>query len=65
MSRDFPTYLFLRSEFVFLDYGESLWAFYLDYISLMGLWVFLAHYLSKRLRKLAGVRNDKKGNENL
>lgn len=54
IDRDFPTYLFLQSEFVFLDYGEPLWSFYLDYISLMGLWVFLAHYLSKRVRKLGG-----------
>lgn len=52
MERDFLTYMFLRSEFVFLDYGEPLWSFYLDYISLMGLWIFLSHYLSKWLRKL-------------
>lgn len=45
--RDFPTYLFLRSEFVFLDYGEPVWSFYLDYICLMGLWIFLGHYLSR------------------
>ena len=56
MDRDFPTYLFLQSEFVFLDYGEPLWSFYLDYISLMGLWVFLAHYLSRGLRKLGRSR---------
>ena len=56
MDRDFPTYLFLQSEFVFLDYGEPLWSFYLDYISLMGLWVFLAHYLSRDLRKLGRSR---------
>lgn len=54
MDRDFPTYLFLQSEFVFLDYEEPFWSFYLDYISLMGLWVFLSHYLSKGLRKLRG-----------
>lgn len=56
MHRDFPTYLFLQSEFVFWDYEEPLWSFYLDYISLMGLWIFLSHYLSKGLRKLGGSR---------
>lgn len=60
MDRDFPTYLFLQSEFVFLDYEESLWSFYLDYISLMGFWVFLAHYLSKELRKLGRNRKSVK-----
>ena len=54
--RDFPTYLFLRSEFVFLDYEEPVWSFYLDCLCLMGLWVFLSHYLSKGLRKLGGKR---------
>lgn len=51
IKRDFPTYLFLRSEFVFLDYAEPIWSFYLDYFCLMGLWVFLAHFLSKGIRK--------------
>lgn len=57
--RGFPTYLFLRSEFVFLDYEEPILLFYLDYVSLMGLWVFLAHYLSKGLRKLSAFRGAK------
>lgn len=63
IDRDFPTYLFLRSEFVFLDYEEPVWSFYLDYICLMGLWVFLAHYLSKGLRKLGGKKKAVKGKE--
>ena len=65
IDRDFPTYLFLQSEFVFLDYGEPIWSFYLDYISLMGLWVFLAHCLFKGLRKLGGSRKAAKGKERL
>ena len=51
LDRDFITYMFLRSEFVFLDYEESLWSFYLDYISLMGLWIFISHYLWKWLKR--------------
>ena len=52
IKRDWVTYLLLRTEFVFLDYQEPVWSFYLDYICLMGLWIFLAHYLSKGLRRL-------------
>ena len=51
VERDFLTYMFLRSEFVFLDYGEPKILFYADYLSLMGLCVFLSHYLSKWLKK--------------
>ena len=56
VDRDFPTCLFLRSEFVFMDYEEPVWSFYLDYLCLMGLWTFPAHTLSKGLRKLSGKK---------
>ena len=49
--RDFADYLFLRSEFVFLDYGESKLSFYLDELSLMGLCTFIAHYSAKLCRR--------------
>lgn len=48
--RDFPTYLFLRSEFVFLDYAEPVLRFYLDMISLMGLCIVLAHFSGRLCR---------------
>lgn len=50
--RDFPTYLLLGSEFVFLDYEESRLLFYLDYISLMGLCIFISHYGARAIRRL-------------
>ena len=51
IKRDFPTYLFLRSEFVFLDYDEPAMLFYLDYLALMGLCIFLAHHIGKLCRR--------------
>lgn len=51
VSRNFITYLFLQSEFVFLDYSEPRLLFYLDYLSLMGLGIFIAHYGGKLCRK--------------
>lgn len=51
LSRDFPTYLFLHSGFVFLDYDEPKIQFYLDYLALMGLCIFLAHYGGKLCRR--------------
>lgn len=49
--RDFLTYLFLKNEFVFLDYNESKMLFYLDYLALMGLCIFIGHYIAKICRK--------------
>ena len=51
IGRDFPTYLFLKSEFVFWDYNEPKILFYIDYLALMGLCIFIAHYSTKFIRK--------------
>ena len=52
ISRELPTYLLLKSEFVFLDYSESRILFYVDYLVLIGLCIFIAHYCAKLMRKL-------------
>ena len=52
ISRDFPTYLFLKNEFVFLDYSEPKVLFYMDYLALMGLCIFIAHYSTKLMEQL-------------
>lgn len=50
IKRDFFTYLFLKSEFVFLDYAEPINLFYIDYLAIMGLFIFVAHYALKLLK---------------
>ena len=47
IKREFSTYLFLKSEFVFMDYTEPKILFYIDYLAIMGLFILIAHYLSK------------------
>lgn len=54
VKRDLATYLFLRAEFVFLDFGESKLLFYLDYLAIMGTFIFLAHFAAKLLKKRNG-----------
>lgn len=51
--RGIGTYMFLQSAFVFFDYEEPLVLFYLDYLAIMGLFVWLGHYLSQGLRKFS------------
>lgn len=51
IKRDFFTYLFLKSEFVFLDYSEPKILFYIDYLALMGLCIFIVHYGSKLFKE--------------
>lgn len=58
MNRDFPTYLLLKSEFVFLDYSEPKFGFYIDFLALMGLCIFIAHYGTKIIRKTKKKRKE-------
>lgn len=51
VTRDLVTYMFLRTQFVFLDYSESPISFYIDYLAMMGLFIWIAHYLSVVLKK--------------
>ena len=59
--RDLLTYMLLRTQFVFLDFGESILFFYMEYVAMMGTFIFLAYYISMLLRKLSGKRLRKRG----
>lgn len=52
INRDIGSYMLLRNQFVFFDFEEPLILFLLDYITVMGLFVFVGHYLSEALKKL-------------
>ena len=50
--RDLLTYMLVRTQFVFLDFGEFIPFFYLDYLAMMGTFIFLAYYGSKNICSL-------------
>ncbi len=47
--RQLPSYLFLQTQFAFFDFSEPVILFYLDYLAIMGLFIWLAHYFTKLL----------------
>ncbi len=59
--RTIGDYLFLKSHFVFFDFGESLVLFLLDYLAVMGAFVFFGHYIGKGLKGFK--RKKKEGKE--
>ena len=61
IQRDLLTYMLLQTQFVFLDFGEPVPLFYLDYLAMMGAFIFLAYYISALLRKWSGKRAAQKG----
>lgn len=56
--REIPRYLFLQTQFVFFDFEEPLVLFFLDYLSVMGLFVCVGHYVGKALRRF--TKNQKR-----
>lgn len=51
VKRDIGSYMLLKSEFVFFDFEEPLAFFFADYLAIMGLFVFLGHYISMMIKK--------------
>lgn len=48
--RGLPSYMLVQTQFVFFDYGEPVVLFYLDYLAMMGTFLWLAHGAGKLLR---------------
>lgn len=47
------SYLFLTVHFVFFDFEKPVWLFFAEYLAIMGLFVFLAHYISRGIQELS------------
>ena len=52
--RNLLTYMLLRTQFVFLDFNEPVPLFYVDYLAMMGTFIFLAYYASRFFRGMSG-----------
>ena len=49
--REIGSYMILKNQFVYFDLDEPLARFLLDYIAVMGLFLFIGHYLSEGIKK--------------
>lgn len=56
IDRNLLDYMFLRVEFAFLDFSEMAALFYIDYLAMMGLFIFVSHHVSRLLRSRHGKR---------
>ncbi len=60
---DIVSYLLLKVEFAFIDYEKNAVLVLFQYMSMMGLWVFIAYYAAKGIGKFSagsGNRKEKK-----
>lgn len=52
LKREIGSYMLLKIQFVFFNFDEPLILFILDYIAVMGLFVFIGHYLTEGLKRI-------------
>ena len=52
IKREIGTYMTLQNTFVYFDFGEPLFFFFIDYIAIMGLFVFLVYCVTSALKWL-------------
>ena len=56
LKNQFLSYMFLTSSFVFFDFERPVLLFFTEYIAIMGLFIFVAHYTFRGIQKMAGKR---------
>ena len=60
IKNQFHVYMFFKASFVFYDYERPGILFFTEYLAIMGLFVFLAHYGKKDCRGTRGIFNPRK-----
>lgn len=59
--KDIVFYMFLKNEFVFFDFEQSILSVILEYAAMMGFWVFIGFSITKGIGKLSVYTVKKKG----
>lgn len=63
LRQDILSYLFLRTHFVFVDFSRPLAMFFVDYLTILGLFVWLGHYIGTLLQKHGKPPREKRTSE--
>lgn len=53
IQKDIVSYMFLRNQFVFFDFEQSVWSVFAEYIAMMGFWIFIGFGIAKGSRKFS------------
>ena len=61
--KDILSYMFLKQQFVFFDFEQSAEDVFVEYIAMMGFWIFAACYISKGIASIPTSKNSVQKNE--
>lgn len=54
IQKDIASYMFLKNQFVFFDFEQSAVSVFVEYIAMMGFWIFASFYISRGIKKVSG-----------
>lgn len=60
--RQIGSYMLLKIQFVFFDFEEPIIFFILDYMAVMGMFVFIGHYFCESLRRAGKINKKERKN---
>lgn len=67
IQKDIVSYMFLKNQFVFFDFEQNALSVFIEYMAMMGFWMFLSYYISKGIKKnykLQIIRKETRHEEN-
>ncbi len=60
IQKNLLSYMFLKVQFAFFDFEQSAAAVLLEYLAIMGFWIFVAHYAAKGMGKISSLKTKRK-----
>lgn len=53
IQKDIASYMFLKNQFVFFDFEQSALSVFIEYIAMMGFWIFASFYTARGIGKIS------------
>lgn len=63
IQKDIVSYMFLKNQFVFLDFEQGAVSVFAEYIAMMGFWIFASFYMIRGIGRISGKHS--KGKEKI
>lgn len=55
IQKDIASYMFLKNQFVFFDFEQSALSVFIEYIAMMGFWIFASFYMVRGIGKISAL----------
>ena len=59
IQKDIASYMFLKNQFVFFNFEQSALSVFIEYIAMMGFWIFSSFYMVRGIGKISALSKRK------